>query len=125
MRLDVGTLVTLNNFAHDLAAAVWFCGTLLAYIAVRDGIRKGGPETREFASGIALKMCRVANAALVVVIAGGVVRALAYTRYEWAEAAGRGQVRLLVLKHVLLFCIVALGAYLQVRLRRDIRRGLK
>jgi putative copper export protein len=125
VREAVGTLVTLNNFVHDLAAAVWFCGTVLAYIAVREGMRQGAPETGAFASGIALKMCRVANVVLGVVIAGGIVRALAYTRYEWAEAAGRGQVRLLLLKHVLLFCIVALGAYLQVRLRRDIRRGLR
>lgn len=120
---DFGILIILNNFIHDLAVAFWFGGTLLAFVIMQEGVKQGMTEIKDFAAKTALRMCRMANISLIIVIAGGIVRALAYKKYEWVEALGRGQVTLLVIKHLLLLLIVLGGIYMQVKLRRQIKRG--
>jgi hypothetical protein len=55
---------------------------------------------------------------LIWTLAGGVVRALAYKRYEWVEAVGKAQVPALILKHVILVSFVVLGVLVLRRVRR-------
>lgn len=121
--MAIGILITINNFIHDLAVAVWFSGTVLALIIMQEGLKQGTAGIKDFAAKAAQRMCRIANISLIIVIAGGVVRAFAYKKYEWVDALGRGQLTLLVIKHLLLLLIVLGGIYMQVKLRRQIKMG--
>jgi hypothetical protein len=49
------------------------------------------------------------------------IRGITYREYEWVEAAGRGQVPVLVLKHVILVSLVTTGVIFLYRVRRLLR----
>lgn len=99
-------LILLNNYFHDLATAVLGISSLSAWLLLRSEPARRAPEILR---PVARTLYRVGLGALAWTLAGGVVRALAYRRYEWMEAAGRGQVAALVVKHVLLVSMVILG----------------
>jgi hypothetical protein len=108
-------LVMLNNYFHDLATAVFAVSALAAYLLQRNVAMTAAPEAvRPIAAGL----MKVGYYALVWTLLGGVIRALAYRRYEWMEAAGRDQVAALMLKHMILVSLVVLGLIALRKLRR-------
>lgn len=117
----VDVLIVLNNFIHDLSAAAWFCGTLTMLYIVSEGSQSDRSGMRDFVQGLFAKIKVLTHTSLAIVMLGGIVRALAYEKYEWMPALGRGQVTLLIIKHVLLTVIVVAGIYLQVRLTRKVK----
>lgn len=120
MTIDI--LITLNNFIHDLAAAMWLCGTLIIYVIVKRGLEIDQAEATNFVRRVYKTFSRVTNLSLAVVLLGGVVRAFAYRKYEWAPALGRDQVTLLVIKHILLAVIVLAGIWIQTTANRKVKR---
>lgn len=119
MLIDV--LVILNNFFHDLAAAMWFCGTLSLLFVYRQVVASK-ENSLDFGRSLFLQVRKITNWSLVFVVLGGIVRAINYQQYEWLPALGRGQVSLLVIKHILLVVIVLGGVLLQVRLSGKINK---
>lgn len=117
----IDILIILNNFIHDLAAATWFCGTLIMLFIVTEGSAKNRPGMQDFIQNLFSKIKLLTHSSLLVVILGGVVRAFAYEKYEWMPALGRDQITLLILKHALLTVIVVAGFYLQYRLSQKVK----
>jgi hypothetical protein len=116
----MAVLVMLNNYLHDLATAVFAVSALAAYLVLRSAAANEAPVAlRPVAAGLV----RVGLVALVWTLAGGVVRALAYTRYEWMEAAGRAQIPALVVKHVILVSLVIAGLIVLWRAHRTLACG--
>jgi lysylphosphatidylglycerol synthetase-like protein (DUF2156 family) len=107
-------LVLLNNFLHDFSAAGWlFCTVLLWWMFRRekvtelDAYRIGdGGKILAGVIHVIIVLMRISFFGIVVF---GIVRALAYKQYEWSAAAGEGQVTLLIVKHVLLAFVFAVG----------------
>ena len=56
------------------------------------------------------------------IIVFGVVRTLAYKTYEWNAAAGQSQITLLIVKHIILTGIFAIGLFYYVRARKLVRK---
>ena len=105
----------LNNYLHDLATAVFAVSALAAWLLCRSPAARAAPE----ALGAVIDgLVRVGIVSLVWTLAGGVVRALAFRRYEWMEAAGRAQVPALVVKHIILVAFVIAGVVALARVRR-------
>ena len=119
MFIDI--LIILNNFFHDLAAAMWFCGTLTLLFIYRklDGQDKGN---RDFAYSLFTQVKQITNWSLFFVVLGGIVRAVNYQQYEWLPFLGRGQVTLLIIKHILITVIVLGGIFIQMRLSSNIKK---
>lgn len=114
-------LVMLNNYFHDFAVAV-LVACLLVYSFIERRSREAGFERiREFSHQLYVALRRVLIAAWIVIIVGGVIRTVTYADYEWSEAAGRGQVTALVVKHILLVSLIVWGIILQRRLRRRLQ----
>lgn len=117
-------LVMLNNYLHDLATAVFAVSALAAWFLLRSPAARAAPGALR---PVIDALARVGIAALAWTLAGGVIRMLAFRRYEWMEAAGRGQVPALVLKHVILVALVITGLVVLQRVRRlgrsDAARG--
>lgn len=112
--------IMLNNYLHDLATAVFAVSAVTGWLLLRTRTAGRDPEAlRPVAAGL----WKVGIAALAWTLAGGVVRMLAFRRYEWMEAAGRGQVPALIVKHVVLVALVAAGIVILVRTRRLAHTG--
>ena len=113
-------LILLNNYLHDLATAVLAVSALAAWFLLRTPAARRAPEAMR---PVARGLVRTGLVALAWTLAGGVVRALAYREYEWMEAAGRGQVPALVVKHVVLVSLVGLGLAVLWRVHRLLGRA--
>lgn len=103
--MAVALFVMLNNYFHDLATAVFGVSAFAAYWVLREE----GVEVS--LRSLAQKLVWLGRWSLVWVLAGGVIRALAYRDYEWAEAAGRAQIPVLGVKHVVLVTLVGVGIF--------------
>jgi hypothetical protein len=113
-------LVMLNNYLHDLATAVFAVSALVAYFLLRSpSLRSSQAALQPVISGLV----RVGLFSLAWVLVGGMVRGLTYREYEWMEAAGRGQVPVLVVKHIILVSLVTVGLVVLCRVHR-VGRGV-
>lgn len=112
--------IMLNNFFHDFAVALLFASLLALSYLYRKTHELPAPEQRSFFLEIYRRFTRVTLGCWAFIVVGGIIRTLAYREYEWIEAAGRGQITALAVKHVLLVLLVIWGSFLQVRLRRRV-----
>ena len=119
---SIAILVMLNNLFHDFAVALLFASLLaLSFVYRETGDRDAG-ALNPLARGLASRFNKVIYVCWAAIILGGIVRTLAYEQFEWNEAAGRGQIPALVVKHVILVALVAWGTYIQIRLRKRLRQ---
>ena len=116
----MGSLVLLNNFLHDFSAAAWLVGAVVAHIVLKHAGRGTDPgDALPRVLKTVLLMMRLSVLGIVVC---GLLRALAYSRYEWSEAAGHSQVWLLAVKHIVFTAVFGLGCIPYVRAARFVRR---
>ena len=109
----------VSNYFHDLAVGVLFSSMLLTWYTHRASETIDDKiGTRLLLLKIIQSMRKVALAAWLWIIVGGVIRTINYYEYEWLPAAGRGQVSALIVKHILLGTIAIAGAVIQYRLNR-------
>ena len=108
-------LVMLSNYLHDLATAIFAVSAVAAYLLRRSLAMQAAPATvQPLVQGIV----RLGYFSLVCTLILGFVRGITYRKYEWVEAAGRDQVTVLVVKHVILVALVIAGLVMLYRLRR-------
>ncbi len=121
MSPTIGVFIMMNNYFHDVATALLFAGGVAMWIiASRLEDRPERPVARYFIS-LYEGMTRLVHVAIIWIILGGIPRTIFYTRFEWANAAGKGQVPALIVKHILMFLLVGLGAWLWIRLARRVK----
>lgn len=111
-------LVLLNNYFHDFAVAVLVACLLVLALLDRKSRREDWADARDFLQELYLYLRKIMYVAWGFIIVGGIVRTLTYAEFEWSEAAGRGQVAALIVKHILLVSLVIYGVVVQRRLRR-------
>jgi len=108
-------LVMLSNYMHDLATAVFAVSAVTAYLLRRSAAMRAAPEAvRPVVRGVV----RLGVFSLAWTLCFGFIRGLTYREYEWVEAAGRDQVYVLVVKHVILVSLVVAGCVVLYRLHR-------
>lgn len=115
-----GVALMMNNYFHDVATALLLASAVALYAMLRAWERDGRPEAARFFVVIHGRMTKLARFSLAWIVLGGIPRTIWYGEFEWANAAGRGQVAALVVKHVVAAGFVAAGAWLWVRLRRRV-----
>jgi hypothetical protein len=113
--MAMAILVMLNNYFHDLSTAVFAVSAIGAWLVCRSRAMEEAPvAVRPLATGLV----KVGIASLAWTLLGGMIRGTTYREYEWVEAAGRGQIPVLVLKHVILVALVTAGVVILFRVRR-------
>jgi len=117
---ELGIAVMLNNYFHDVATALLASSGVALWSMVGAWDRTGAPPAAPFLAAVYRAMARLARLSLAWIVVGGVPRIYFYEDFEWANAAGRGQVPALVVKHVLMFGLVALGGSAWWKLRRRV-----
>ncbi len=111
----------MNNYLHDVATALLASSAFALWTLLRryDAEPRSADAARLFLE-IHRSLARLARLSLAWIVIGGIPRTIFYSEFEWANAAGRGQVAALVVKHVVAFAFVASGAFLWVKLGRRV-----
>jgi len=117
----LGIAVMMNNYFHDLATALLATSGVVLWVFGRVLDRHDASSVQTYFVDAYHRLTRLAIVALVWIIIGGAIRAATYRQFEWANAVGNAQVPALVVKHVVLFAAVALGAAAWLKLRARVR----
>jgi hypothetical protein len=120
----LGIAIMMNNYFHDVATALLFASAFALWVMLRTWERDGRPESARFFVAIHARMTRLVRFSLAWIVLGGIPRTIWYGEFEWANAAGRGQIAALIVKHVIAFGFVAGGAWLWLRLRRRVAEAV-
>lgn len=118
-----GVALMMNNYFHDVATALLAASAFALWALAKLQDRMPGEASPEFFLSAYARMALFARVSIVWIVLGGIPRTIFYRDFEWANAAGRGQVPALVVKHVLMFILVGLGAWGWAGLRKR-RRAL-
>jgi hypothetical protein len=113
----LGVVLMMNNYFHDVATALLAASAWCIYALVRTQAEIGEPVATLFYLKTYRRMITFFRFAVYWIIIGGIPRTIFYTRFEWANAAGKGQVPALIVKHVLMVVCVVLGVYAWRRLK--------
>ncbi len=113
-----GIALMMNNYLHDVATALLASSAFALVVLLRRyEATARGPEAGRLFLEIAERMTKLARLSLAWIVLGGIPRTIWYADFEWANAAGRGQVAALVVKHVVALLMVILGVLFWRRLR--------
>lgn len=116
-----GVILMMNNYFHDVATALLLASGVALWLIMKHlGSTTNEAVLRYFLS-LHQGMTRLARIALIWIVLGGIPRTLYYTEFEWANAAGKGQVPALIVKHVLFLLFVGVGAHLWVKINKQAR----
>ena len=123
-----GVLIMMNNYFHDVATALLLASGYVIWVIVKryDASSKT-KETTEYFLKIYGNATKLAKFSLIWIVLGGIPRTIFYTEFEWANAAGKGQITALIIKHILAFTFLGLGAHFWIKINRKvkhIREGL-
>lgn len=121
MSPTLGVLIMMNNYFHDVATALLMASGIVIWVIVRcyDSAIKTR-ETTEYFLRIYNSATKLVRFSLIWIIIGGVPRTIFYTEFEWANAAGKNQIPALLVKHVLAFTFVGIGAYIWLKINRRV-----
>jgi cytochrome b subunit of formate dehydrogenase len=108
------TLITINSFIHDMATGVWLAVLLVMYIiSGRSGEITSIPQGQAFVSGLMANLWTASLVSLAVIAVTGIIRGLTFKYYGWTGDVAKGRKHLLMIKHIILGVVFALGLYLQ------------
>lgn len=107
----LGIAIMMNNYFHDVATALLAASAFTLFVIYRVAGECDGPGATEFFLKTYRRLVRLARFALAWIVLGGIPRTIFYTRFEWANAAGKGQVPALIVKHILMVIMVVGGIW--------------
>jgi hypothetical protein len=119
MSESAAVLLMMNNYFHDVATALLLGSGFAMWLMHKRFVKEGSGDIASIRA-MYLGMSRLALFALVWIIIGGIPRTIYYSEFEWAAAAGRGQVHALIVKHILMFIFLGWGGCLWFRLKKAI-----
>jgi hypothetical protein len=105
-----------------LQADLFYGGFVLWFMVKRYDTSAKTKETTEYFLRIYKSTTKFAKFSILWIIIGGIPRTMFYKDFEWANAAGKGQIPALIVKHILAFTFVGLGAYLWIKINRKVKR---
>ena len=112
----------MNNYLHDVATALLASSAVALWVLLRryEAGPRGAEAARYFLE-VQRAMVKLARLSLAWIVLGGIPRTIWYADFEWANAAGRGQVAALAVKHVVAFVLVGFGIVFWRRLQARVR----
>jgi len=118
----VAILIMMNNYLHDVATALLISSGFAMWMIMKKYEESG--KTHPLVDGYLVRiydaMTNLAKISLIWIFLGGIPRVVGYRRFEWMEAAGRGQIPALIVKHIILGTMVGIGIWLWLRLSKKI-----
>jgi hypothetical protein len=118
----VALIILLNNFMHDFGAAGWLFGGVVLWRILR---QPHASEPSDNVADILRTVIFLMRLCLVGIVLFGVVRMLAYKKFEWNAAAGDAQITLLWAKHALLTVVFGWGLIQYLKATKVVGRANK
>ncbi len=116
-----GIILMMNNYFHDVATALLLASAVAVWLMLQ---RLGTMNDRAvllYFLSLHQGMVKLAKVSLIWIVLGGIPRTVYYTEFEWANAAGKGQVPALLVKHVLFFLFIGAGANLWSKINKRVK----
>ena len=113
----------LNNWFHDFSVAMLFSGLMMLRFIYRKTQEQPDAPWLPFARSLTRSFNKVIYLCWALLILLGIGRTVSYENFEWAEAAGSGQLTALILKHILLGSLVVWGTIIQFRLWKFLKQS--
>jgi hypothetical protein len=110
-----------NNYFHDVATALLIASGIAMWVIVKKYGNNNQQDVTEYFLNIYKSITFLAKFSVAWIIIGGIPRTIFYTEFEWANAAGKGQIPALIVKHILAFLFVGSGAYLWFKLSSRVK----
>lgn len=111
----------MNNYFHDFATALVVVCTYGMLVMVMYADRNGDAVLKNMVLDLYPRMVHLTGGSVVFVFVAGIVRSFTYKQYEWHNAVATGQVEALMIKHVLLFILFAVGIVLWVKTHKKVK----
>jgi hypothetical protein len=125
-----GIFIFINNYFHDVATALLISSAFIMWVLYKNYNGEDEGVSIYFIKSYDI-ITKFAKFSLIWIIIGGIPRTIAYKKFEWSEALGKGQITALIVKHILMGIAVILGIYLWAKLHKivsgikiDIRREI-
>lgn len=114
-------IIMVNNYFHDVATALLAASALTMLFILRAVSKeKLSLSQLDLVQKIYQPTTRLAVFSLVWVLIGGIPRTVFFKRFEWWDAAGKGIIPALIVKHFLMFCLVLAGFALWAQVKKKI-----
>ena len=120
MSPGLGVAIMLNNYFHDVATAVLASAALVLWALYGVQEKYPNPGGTGFFLAACKRLSMIVRISLMWIVVGGIPRTIFYRDFEWANAAGKGQVPALIVKHVLIMGFVIVGGWAWLKLKRRI-----
>lgn len=122
MSPTMGVLVMINNYFHDVATALLLASGVAMWVIFKRFDHNTDKAVTEYFLSLYKSITGLAKFSLVWIIIGGIPRTIFYKEFEWANAAGKGQVPALIVKHILAIAFVGVGACIWIRIAKRIKK---
>lgn len=116
------TILFLNNYLHDFFAALLLVSGVAAYLFYKTLPQNPHRETVQYFINVYQKILRLGWTSFFLTVFLGIPRTLSYKTVEWSKDMGSSQIVLLIVKHAILFIMVAFGISLWIKLHRKIKQ---
>lgn len=114
--------IIMNNYFHDVATAM-LVSTAVVMVLLYQTLRQNASKERvEFVKTIYRKYTLVAKISFAWILLGGIPRLVFYKQIEWTIAFDNGIVLALMVKHIIMFAFVIVGAVLWQRLGKWLKK---
>lgn len=122
MNQTFGVIIMMNNYFHDVATALLMASGFALWAIVRKIDNTNEKQVIDYFLKIYNDLTRLAKFSLIWILVGGIPRTIFYVDFEWANAVGKNQVPALIIKHILAFTFVGIGAHIWIRFNKKVKR---
>ena len=113
-------IIMMNNYFHDVATAL-LAVSAFTFLGLRKMITK---DNKEVYIKLFHYLTKLALVSLVWIILGGIPRVIFFKKYEWWDAASKGIIPALIVKHIVMFFLVGCGIYLWLGIRKSVKKKM-
>jgi cytochrome c oxidase assembly factor CtaG len=120
MNESAAIVLMMNNYLHDVATALLVAGGYVMWVVWKCLDPEAGHDAVRYFIRMYYRITKLARFSFLWILVFGVPRVIYYREFEWSNMAGRGQVPALIVKHILAFTLVAGGAVLWMKVRKQV-----
>jgi hypothetical protein len=117
----LGVHIMINNYFHNVAIGLLASSSFALWLIMRNLSETDSRETKEYFIRIYRSMTKLAKFSLAGILIFGVPRTLFYRDFEWANAVSNAQVPAIIVQHILVLGVVAVGVYFWHKLSKKVR----
>ena len=121
MSESAAIVLMMNNYLHDVATALLVASGYVMWVLWKNLKPDAGRAAISYFVRMYYRITKLSQFSFVWILLFGIPRVIFYKEFEWSNMAGRGQVPALIVKHILAFTLVFVGASLWIKVRKKVR----